>query len=275
MTVGGGFGCAQPPQPVPTGSVAAASTTSFNAPAGGIITIPASAIAGDNPVLSPSMDVTLLLPVDGALEHFPRDQFSIMGAHTNCNKPHYHLPFGSATSLEGNPFFDNPDCGAGTPDQVRVQTLGIVDTNTALSSNYAIPGGGGVFVESGTALTVPTGLTLTAPATSALVNGGDLRVDGTVINQFGAELTNLGQLTNTSNTIQNFGRLTNRGTINNTGTIINECGGTVENTGVILGNPILQVGCTEVPMFPSGAFLAALAVGALGAALVARRAVQG
>ena len=64
-----------------------------------------------------------------------------------------------------------------------------------------------------------------------LVNHGLIYTTGT--------FTNSGPVTNTGY-IKNLGLLTNSNTITNNGTIFNQCGGTVNNSGTISGNPIIN-----------------------------------
>jgi hypothetical protein len=119
--------------------------------------------------------------------------------------------------------------------------VGVVgDADITLPTTGALAPGEGVSV--GGRLTIPGGVKLTSRGALTILGGGQLIVEGTVINQPDGRITNnpAGTITNTGNTIRNLGTIDNRGAILNTGTIINECGGTINNTGTITGNPILD-----------------------------------
>ena len=72
---------------------------------------------------------------------------------------------------------------------------------------------------------------------------GDLNVDGLIVNNPDALIFNHpgATITNTGNTINNYGTINNRGTIDNAGRITNEPGGTVVGNGAVTGNPIAQI----------------------------------
>jgi len=241
----GAFGCAIGELPVDPGTVAARNITTFHLNnVGQTIDIPSGAVVGDPPLIGEETEL-LELEVNGVLENFTSDQFTIYGPEANCAGDHWHTISGSATSLEGSTFTDNPECGAGKKSEVTVREFGEVDEDTEMPIDQNIDDGEGMIVAS--MLEVPGVLTLTNRdgGTLAVTATGTLHVDGTVINEAGGNLQNHGTVVNTSNTIRNRGLFVNRGTIDNTGTITNECGGVFENLGTLVGNPVIDVGCPD------------------------------
>ncbi len=217
--------------------VAVSNVTSFNInDVGETITIPSASIAGDPPLIGETDEEVLELPVDGVIEHFPKSQFRLSPGDGGCPPPHWHLT-GMAQSLEGTSIVDPdpPGCGLGEESDVLVSQLGEVTEDMELPYGLSVDSMQVLAVDSVATLTIPEPLTLTVASGAALVNAGTIN--------------------NTGNTIRNFGGI-NAGTINNTGTITNECGGIVNNTGMITGNPIIEIPCSLY--FPSSGMVGAL-----------------
>ena len=232
---------------------------------GEMITLPAGAVAGDAPVVGEDGGKVLEYEVEGRMEHFPEDQFRIVGVDAGCppgpfgTGEHYHLQGATATSLEGSTITD-PDpsgCGIGYVGVVPTSDLSEIDEDTELPYSQCIDDQQAVSVGSVAAapssrisplgssatLTIADVLALAIADGGALIVRDRLEALGTLRIETGGLLNNVGTIDNTGNTINNFGILNNSGTINNTGTITNECGGVINNTGTITGSPIVEIPC--------------------------------
>lgn len=265
-----GFGDATEGEPVDAGAVSVALTLAINInDVGDSVTVPA--LAGVGPVGLASADPLggegeyLLLPVpppDGPVEYFSLDQFYLEGP-ARCPADHYHPIYATVESLEGSELSD-PDptaCGVGEASELTVKNVDLVAEDTTLTDDLTVPDGYDLVIGPDVTLTIPEG-------TAAFVSGevvvlGTLIVDGELLNGDGGMLTNSGSLdvgglivnnpkaviyndagatiTNSSNTIDNFGTIDNEGTIDNTGRITNQPGGTLTGDGTVTGNDIVEI----------------------------------
>ncbi len=265
-----GFGDVNPGEPVEAGAVSVAVTLAVNInDVGTIVMIPASAGVGPDGLTSdePLGGETEILrlqvdPPDGPFERFPMDQFFAAGPD-ECDDDHYHPMFAFAESIEGSELAD-PDpgaCGYGTPSTLTMETIDLVAEDTTLTEDLTVPDGQNLVIAPDVTLTIPEGLA--AYVSGEVVVLGTLVVDGELLNSDGGVLANMGDvivgglivnnpdalitndagatISNTSNTITNYGTIDNHGTIDNTGRITNEPGGTVTGDGIVTGEAIVQI----------------------------------
>lgn len=265
-----GFGDVNPGEPVDAGavSVSVLLVVDIN-DVGVVVTVPGAAGVGpeglvDDEPLGGETDIlrVQVMPPDDPFERFPIDQFRSAGPD-ECDEDHYHGMFAFAESIEGSELED-PDpsgCGFGKTSELTRETIDWVAEDTILTEDLVVPDGQDLVIGPDVTLTIPEGraayvsgdvvilgtLIVDGELLNAdggtLTNSGSLIIDGLIVNNADALITNEpgATLTNTSNTITNYGTIDNQGTIENTGRITNEPGGTITGDGTVTGTEIVEI----------------------------------
>jgi len=264
-----GFGDATMGEPVDAGAVSVALTVAINInDTGDSVTIPGGAGVGPDGLAAAAPlggeSEYLMLPVplpDGPVEYFSLDQF--WTGFPSCPGEHYHSFAEFVVSIRGSQLSDPaPElCGYGEVSELEVRNVDLVAEDTTLTEDLTVQDGYDLVVGPDATLTIPEGIAAYVSGEVAVL--GTLVVDGELLNADGGVLANAGTvivaglivnnaqaeirndagatLTNTGNTINNYGTITNKGTIDNTGRITNEPGGTITGDGTITGSAVVQI----------------------------------
>jgi hypothetical protein len=99
-------------------------------------------------------------------------------------------------------------------------------------------------------------------------NLGSINSSGVILNS--GNINN-----NSSGSITNSREIANTGSIDNSGAITNACGGVIDGTGTVSGNPVTTAtGCvvtTPAPEFPDGMVLAVMLSALVLASIISKK----